>query len=155
MIPIADLQEQLQAILGDPNAMGQITAIARALTGSSQSTPQPPTPSTAEAQDVEFIPVEADSKEVPPSNTAPELSTLLGALGSGASNIDPKFISFALELLSEYSAENDEKTALLLALKPFLKAERIEKIEKAEKLSRLTRIVRIALRRLKEERENV
>ena len=29
---MADLQEELQAILGDPQAMGQITAIARALT---------------------------------------------------------------------------------------------------------------------------
>lgn len=155
MSPIADLQEQLQAILGNPEAMGQITAIARALTGSdptpaSQTHSPPPN-----AQDVEFIPVESP-EESPVHTQQPQppqdISSLIGALSGGnAPDIDPKLISIALRVFSEYSAQDDEKTALLSALKPFLKAERLEKMEKAEKISRLSRVVRIALQLLKEE----
>lgn len=155
MSPIADLQEQLQAILGDPEAMGQITAIARALTGSNPSPTNPPAPSPEpEAQDVEFVPVEipADSQAEPQVQPSPDLSGLLGALGGGnAPDIDPKLISIALRVFSEYSSQDDEKTALLSALKPFLKAERLEKMEKAEKISRLSRVVRVAIQLLKEE----
>ena len=52
---MAELQEQLQAILGNPEAMSQITAIARALTG--ESAPESPPAPPPEAQDVEFVPV--------------------------------------------------------------------------------------------------
>lgn len=154
MSPIADLQEQLQAILGDPQAMGQITAIARALTGSDPTQQQAPSPAP-EAQDVEFVPVEESpsSNEGPTVvNDAPDLGALLGMLGAGnGPDIDPKLISIALRIFSEYSAQDDEKTALLSALKPFLKAERLEKMEKAEKISRLSRVVRVAIQLLKEE----
>lgn len=155
MSPIADLQEQLQAILGDPEAMGQITAIARALTGSApspvdQSSPAPP----PDARDVEFVPVEppTDSQPEPQIQQSPDLSGLLSALGGGnAPDIDPKLVSIALRVFSEYSSQDDEKTALLSALKPFLRAERLEKMEKAEKISRLSRVVRVAIQLLKEE----
>lgn len=135
--------------------MGQITAIARALTGNDPSRVSPPSPSPEpEAQDVEFVPVDtpAESHEGPQSQQAPDLSALLGALGGGnAPDIDPKLISIALRVFSEYSSQDDEKTALLSALKPFLKAERLEKMEKAEKISRLSRVVRVAIQLLKEE----
>ena len=51
---MADLQEELQAILGDPQAMGQITAIARAITGGGT----PPAPPAPPPQDVVYVPVE-------------------------------------------------------------------------------------------------
>ncbi len=59
---MADLQEQLQAILGNPEAMGQITAIAKALTGGGpqpQADPAPETPGAV--QDVDYIPVEDET----------------------------------------------------------------------------------------------
>ena len=151
---MADLQEQLQAILGDPQAMGQITAIARALTGSDPAQAAPPPAQAPEAQDVEFVPVE--TPEAPPLESqiqqSPDLSNLLGAFNSGGiPDIDPKLVSIALRVFSEYSSTDDEKTALLSALKPFLKAERLEKMEKAEKISRLSRVVRVAIQLLKEE----
>lgn len=155
MSPIADLQEQLQAILGDSEAMGQITAIARALTGNDPShTNSPVSSPEPEAQDVEFVPVEASTDDQTQSQAqqVPDLSGLLGALGGGnAPDIDPKLISIAVRVFSEYSAQDDEKTALLSALKPFLKAERLEKMEKAEKISRLSRVVRVAIQLLQEE----
>lgn len=158
---MADLQEQLQAILGDPEAMGQITAIARALTGS--DVPPPPAPEP-EAQDVDYIPVDHTGEEAPapeeeptgsPSpgeGQGPDLSALFSLLGNGnLPDIDPRLIQIALRVYSEYSSQDDDKAALLGALKPFLRQERREKMEKAEKIARLSRVVRVALQLLKEE----
>lgn len=148
-----DLQEQLQAILGDPEAMGQITAIARALTGSPGPEPAPHSP--PEAQDVEFVPVEDSPTEEAAGGEAsrdpqPDLGSLLGMLGGGA-DIDPRLIQIALRVFSEYSAQDNEKAALLSSLKPFLRGERLEKMERAEKIARLSRVVRVAIQLLKEE----
>ena len=140
-----DLQQQLQAILGDKEAMGQIAALAQALSGG-QSAPTPP---AEPAREEEYLPVEAPTPAgEPPAAEAPlpDLSALMGALG----DVDPKLIQFALGLFSEYSAKDDEKAALLAALKPFLKAERLEKMEKAEKIARLSRVIRSAIAMLKE-----
>lgn len=180
---MADLQEQLQAILGDPQAMGQITAIAKALTGGGTASPPPPGPPP---QDVDYVPVGASTpsggensgtqaetapaqgfsfpggfgapapggpgaNEEAPSG-APDLSALTSLLG-GSMDIDPKLIQLALRVYSEYSAQDNEKAALLAALKPFLRQERLEKMEKAEKVARLSRLVRLAFQLLKEEGE--
>lgn len=146
---MADLQEQLQAILGNPEAMGQITAIARALTGG-PSAPEEPPRQEPDAQDVEFVPVEEPPAEEasPGVEQPPDLSALLGMLGT---DLDPRLIQIALRVFSEYSAQDDEKAALLSALKPFLREARLEKMEKAEKVARLSRVVRVAIQLLKEE----
>lgn len=155
MSPIADFQEQLQAILSNQEAMGQITAIAQALTGSSMPNKQTAEPQT-NVQDVEFVPVEPSIPEQPSPSPSPDIPALLNALGNNAlPNVDPKLISVALRIFSEYSAQDDNKIALLSALKPFLKAERLEKMEKAEKIARLSRVVKTALQLLKEEDGNV
>ena len=141
---MADLQQQLQAILGDPEAMGQITAIARALTGGQGGTPAgetPPPPPQEEA----FVPVDS-----PPAAANP-LTDLSALLGGGLGEMDPRLINIALRLFSEYSAGDDKKAALLAALRPFLRPERQEKLEKAEKLARLSQVVRVAMDLLKEE----
>jgi len=163
-----DLQEQLQSILGDPEAMGQIAALARALTGG-QGGPAAPqgegAPASQPAQeDGDFVPVEdAASEPVDPTQPAfpqpaqeqtaqaPDLSALMGLLGSSSGlDIDPRLIQTALRIYSEYSAQDNERAALLAALKPFLREERLEKMEKAEKAARLSRLVRTAIRLLKE-----
>ncbi len=161
---MADLQEQLQSILGNPEAMSQITAIARALTGgpAPEDAPSPEPP----IEDVKFTlhdmensgtsdPLkfsESDDFKGPDSSKSeapPDLGALLGMLGGP--DLDPRLIQIALGVFSEYSAQDDEKVALLSALKPFLRAERREKMEKAEKIARLSRVVRVAIRLLKEE----
>ncbi len=164
---MADLQEQLQAILGDPEAMSQIAAVARALTGGPTSAETPPPPPPVEdvkftLHDMEdsgttgpFEPVEFEEPKGPddpgPSQPVPDLGALLGMLGGGNLDIDPRLIQIALRVFSEYSAQDNEKAALLSALKPFLRAERLEKMEKAEKVARLSRVVRVAIQLLKEE----
>ena len=139
---MADLQSQLQAILGDAETMSQITAIAQALTGGQA---QDPPPSTA-GQEGTF-------SQLPPPDPSPppDLSSLLGGLGMGG--IDPRLLQIALRVYGEYSAQDDEKATLLASLKPFLKAERLEKMEKAEKIARLSRVVRVAIQLLREEGE--
>lgn len=183
---MADLQEQLQAILGDPQAMGQITAIAKALTGGGTSNPPPSAPPPP-PQDVDYVPVggstpsgeesygvQGGQAEAAPAQDfsftegfgapstggpensgatpagAPDLSALTSLLG-GSMDIDPKLIQLALRVYTEYSAQDNEKAALLAALKPFLRQERLEKMEKAEKVARLSRLVRVAFQLLKEE----
>ena len=55
--------------------------------------------------------------------------------------------------MSEYSAQDDKKTALLAALKPFLKPERQEKMDQAVRIARLTRVIRTALRMFRDRGE--
>lgn len=140
---MSDLQQQLQAILSDSEAMGQIAALAQALSGG--QAPQQPAP-PAPSGEGEYLPVETPALQEPAQAPLPDLSALMGALG----DVDPKLIQFALGLYAQYSAQDDEKAALLAALKPFLKAERLEKMEKAEKIARLSRVVRSAIAMLKE-----
>lgn len=156
---MADLQEQLQTILGDPEAMGQIAALARALTGGQVEPPAPQGKGAPPPQgDVDFVPVAGGEESgpegpqtIPTTAQATDLTALMGLLGSsGGLDVDPKLIQTALRVYSEYSAQDNERAALLAALKPFLRKERLEKMEKAEKAARLSRLVRTALRLLKE-----
>ena len=163
---MAQLEEQLNAILSDPEAMSQIMGIAQALTGSgkSQSGQQSAEQSTS-AQ--EYVPVE----DVPPQETAsddsaqPDIRGLMDTLsalggssaGSGESplaaleSLGPKLLSAAVRLFSEYNASDDRKIALLSALRPFLKEERYAKVDKAMRIARLSRVIRVAFQLFKKD----
>ena len=118
---MAQLEEQLNQILGDPQAMEQIMALAQSLSGKGQEHGDPSP--------------EQDSPQPEAENASP-LSALSG--------LDPRLLQLGMGLLSEYSAQDDRKTALLEALKPFLKRERQEKIDQAVRIARLSRVVRAA-----------
>ncbi|MDD5937581.1 MAG: hypothetical protein PUC36_01000 [Clostridiales bacterium] len=148
---MADLQEQLQAILGNPEAMGQITAIAQALTGGGNHASAPPPQEPPQVQEADYVPVQEEPPQQASAGNA-DLSALLSSLsGSGLPDLDPRLIQIALRVFSEYSAQDDEKAALLHALKPFLSPERQEKAEKAAQIARLSRVVRVAIELLREE----
>ena len=119
---MAQLEEQLNQILGNPQAMEQIMALAQSLSGKQEEERQP--------EEETQPPAEHD----PPS----PLSALDG--------LDPRLLRMGMGLLSEYSAQDDKKTALLAALKPFLKPERQEKMDQAVRIARLTPVIRAALR---------
>lgn len=126
---MAQLEEQLNQILGDPQAMEQIMALAQSLSGKQEEERQP----------------EEDTQPPAESNPPSPLSALDG--------LDPRLLRMGMGLLSEYSAQDDKKTALLAALKPFLKPERQEKMDQAVRIARLTRVIRTALRMFRDRGE--
>lgn len=127
---MAQLDEQLNQILGDPQAMEQIMALAQSLSGRQEGQAGDPSPAPDAPQAAPALAGEEDP--------ASPLSALSG--------LDPRLLKLGMELLSEYSAQDDKKTALLAALKPFLKQSRQEKMDQAVRIARLTRVIRTALR---------
>lgn len=120
-----DFEEKLNSILSSPETMGQIMALADSISGKSSDT----------------------------APTASETSQPLaeGATGAGGgsplsllSSLDPKLLQKATTLLGEYTRGNDEKVALLNAMRPFLSEERRPKLDKALQIARLARVIRAA-----------
>lgn len=132
---MAQWEEQLNQILGDPQAMGQIMSLAQSLSGKQEEHQEEP-PDQAEGSEAAPPPVEEEPSP---------LSALAG--------LDPKLLQMGMGLLSEYSAQDDKKTALLAALKPFLKPERQEKMDQAVRIARLTRVIRTALKMFRDRGE--
>ena len=128
---MAEFEEKLNSILSDPAAMGQIAALAQAL-----SDPKGPEPASDSPPPSGAGPGPADA------GGGPQLSALLGALGGGLGDLDPQLIQTALGLLAAYGAGDDRRVALLTALKPFLKPERQAKLDRAIQIARLTRVIR-------------
>lgn len=124
---MAEFEEKLNAILNDPQAMGQILSAAKALSGQEENLPAGP---------------EAPPPEEPAGDP-------LSALGQ----LDPRLLQVGMRLLSEYTGSDDRKTALLEALKPFLRPERRAKVDQAVKIARLSRVIRTAFQLFQERRE--
>lgn len=133
---MAELEEKLNAILSDPQAMEQILSAARVLSG------QPSDGS--EAQE------EADGAHTPSGSGADPggADSLFSALG----DLDPRWVKLGAQLIGEYSRTDDKKAALLEALKPFLKPERRAKVDQAARIARLSRVAKAALRLYREDR---
>lgn len=136
---MGEMEEKLNAILGDPSAMGQIMALAQSLGGKNgggaapiQAAPQP---------DPYDTPPPPPS---PPQPVAPEDGSPLGLLG----DIDPRMIQMGMQLLQEYQGEDDRTMALLSALRPFVKEERFAKLDRAMQVSRLSRVIRVLFKNL-------
>ena len=133
---MSEWEEKLNAVLGNPDMMGQIMSLAQSL-GGSPSAPSPP----------------AETPPAPPSSSPPmDLSALLGGLSgglSGGSGLDPRLITAIGRILSESNGGEDQRTALLAALRPFVKEQRYAKLDKAIKNARLSHMIRIALDFLK------
>lgn len=128
---MAGFEEQLNSILGNQEAMGQIMALARSLSGE-----QPPAAETdgqpcAPAEEGTYVPVAA---EPPP----PDLSALLG-------QIDPKMLRLGMEVMRQVQNTSDRNAALLNALRPFLREERQARLERAIQIARMARAIRVSL----------
>lgn len=139
---MSDLEEKLEGILNNPSAMAQIMSLAQSLgKGSAQSQPSP---SDAPSQSTSL---ESAPPAEPSSALGGEASDggLLGALGQ----IDPRLISGALRLMSEYHNGDDSRAALLGALRPFVKEKRYAKLDKAIQIAKLSRLIRMALELLR------
>lgn len=120
---MGEFDEKLNAILGNQEAMGQIMALARSLSGGEE----------APVQEIPQV-VEADVRQEEP----PDLMGLLGEL-------DPGMIQLGMKLLRELQQPNDRNAALLQALRPFLREERRARLDRAMQIARMTRLIRTAL----------
>ena len=134
---MSDFEEKPNAILSNPESMGQIMNLAQSLNlgggePSGDGTP-PPQPSPDAAPSGGGIP---DG---------------LSGLGSLLGQIDPKLIGRLLPLAGELAGGgNDERMQLLYALRPFLKPERRDKVERAAKTARLIHVGKKLLQSLGE-----
>jgi len=140
---VAGFEEQLNSILGNQEAMSQIMALARSLSGEQTRPAREEGPqSLKEAEGVKetegdtYVPVEG----TPP---APDLSALLG-------QVDPRMVQMGMEILRQVQSTEDRNTALLNALRPFLREERQARLDRAIQIARTARLVRAALGALKE-----
>lgn len=158
---MAELEEKLNAILGNPEAMGQIVSIAKALSGGEESgenqSGRDADAAEAAGEQTDSTPSASDEGQGGQTDWSALLGLLGGGGGSGDSplsllgSLDPKLIQSALTLFSEYSASDDRKVALLNALKPFLKAERQSKVDRAIQIARLSRVIRVAFQLFRKE----
>lgn len=128
---MSEFEDKLQSILGNPEAMNQIMSIAQSITGNSQNSEDP-------------APTEEPGPPASAEQTAGEQAA--GDPLSFLGNLDPRLIQVGMRLLSEYNNTGDDrKTALLTALRPFVKQERYAKVDKAIQIAKLSRVIRVAL----------
>ncbi len=128
---MSELEEKLEGILSNPKAMEQIFSLAQSLGKGSASAPPPagdPPP----------------QRETAPA-AEPEGGGLLGAL----SQVDPRLISGAVQLMSRYNSQDDGRVALLHALRPFVKERRYARLDQAIQIAKLSRLIRMGLELLR------
>ncbi len=123
---MAQWDDTLQAILNDPQTMGQLFSIAQSISGGADNAPAP-------------------EEALSPQETAPpppEGNPLL-ALG-GIGDLDPKLLSIGLTLLSSLSQEDSRSGVLLQALKPYLSEKHLKHMDKAIQIAKYTRLISTA-----------
>jgi len=127
---MSDFESKLSEVLSSPEALEQILGMAKTLMTERDS-------GTASPETADFA---------PPSSGIASVLSMLGDTqqGGDSAHLDPKLISTALNLFSEYSAD-DDKIKLLRALKPHLKNDRAGKIDRAVQIMRISKSVRSAM----------
>lgn len=120
---MSELEDKLESILGNPQAMEQIMSLAQSLGGGNSASQTPP----------------------PPASPQPAPAKPSGGLLDGLSQLDPRILSGAAQLMSQYNSSDDRRVALLNALRPFVKEQRYAKLDKAIQIAKLSRLARMAL----------
>ncbi len=130
-----DLSQQIQNILSDPQAMGQIQGLLSSLnSGSGASEAAAPEPPTA-------------------APAGPDLSSLLGALAgsqpagnpstTALAGLTPQTLSLVSRLgpLLSQAGQEDDATRLLRALRPLLGHARQKKVDEAIRILQMLRLL--------------
>lgn len=154
---MSELEEKLENILGNPQAMSQIMSLAQSLNlggqgggGQGQTQPQ----EQSQGQEAGQPPAQEappQTGEAPPAPPSPQAASagsgggLEGMLGA-LNNLDVGTLSAAANLIGQFSGGGDDKrTALLTALRPFVREERYAKLDKAIQIAKLSRLIRSGL----------
>lgn len=140
---MSGLEDKLNAILGNQEAMGQIMALAQSL---GRQEEQQPSQSEQEEGEDGYVPVWTQEDRPQPEGQLPDLGNMLGS-------IDPKMMQMGMRLLQEYNRADDRNAALLAALRPFVKEERFAKVDRAIQIARLSRVIRVLFDAMKEKGE--
>ena len=152
---MSELEEKLENILGNPQAMAQIMSLAQSL---NQSGPAASAGDGAQAQPQE--PPPSGASPTAPAAAAPakppaSAGTMEGGLGSLLGGLDPNMLSAAAGLLGQFNGgDDDRRVALLTALRPFVKEQRYGKLDKAIQIARLSRLVRSGLDLFRARKDN-
>ncbi len=127
---MSEFDDQLNALLSNPESMAQIMQLARSLSGDGNGS----APADSTQQQVSQPPSPPSGNSQRPSSPSAG-GDLLSALGGG---VDPKLMMRLLPLIQELGGQQDSNARqLLYALRPYLKPERQEKVERALQLARL------------------
>ena len=117
---MSEFEDKLNSILSSPEEMKKIMRIARSISDS------------------------IGSGEQKPASAESNSPSILSSLG----DLDPKMLKLMSGLIGEYKSQNDDKTALLKAMKPYLKPERRPALDKAADIVKMAHIAKIALNEL-------
>lgn len=117
---MSEFEDKLNSILSSPEEMKKIMGVARSISDSLGSGERTSPPS------------EANSRSITPS------------LG----DLDPKMLKLMSSLMGEYKSQSNDKTALLKAMKPYLKPERQSALDKAADIVKMAHLAKIALSEL-------
>jgi len=122
---VSEWEEKLNTLLGDPDAMAQVTALAQSLSQKTGGETAPESPPAAA-----------------PEGGTDTLSALLAQLGG----TDPELTQRLLPVVQQLGRpESSEAAAFLHALRPFLREDRRDKIERAAQLARLVHLAKVFL----------
>lgn len=144
---IAEFEDTLNALLSNPEALGQIMSLAKNISGDHSNNAAPSSQSeNSEAENPE--PQSPKSDDEPAQDSpSPSLSDLISNLSSG---LDPSMMKMLSSIMQDTSnGQTDKNLALLNALRPFLKEKRQASIDQAIQLAQISRIARVAFRTMK------
>lgn len=142
---MSELEEKLESVLGNPQAMAQIMSLAQSLNLGGSGT------SSGDGPQAQEQPQDSASASDPPPAAPPPASAGsgdggLGGLLGGLGSLDPKMLSAAAGLIGQFnSGDDDQRVALLTALRPFVKERRYAKLDKAIQIAKLSRLIRSGL----------
>lgn len=114
---MSELEDRLNSILNNPEQMGKIADMAKSLMGEGRG----------------------ESHEKKPAQNVEDAKSVLGGEADGEA------FGQIGRILGELNGRDDDKTALLKAMEPYLSEKRRDKMDKAIKIARLAKIARIAM----------
>ena len=140
---MSELEEKLENILGNPQAMAQIMSLAQSL---NQSSPAAGTGEGAQSQTQAPPAGAATPAPAAPAQPTASARSPEGGLGSLLGGLDPNMLSAAAGLLGQVNGGNDDRrVALLTALRPFVREQRYARLDKAIQIAKLSRLIRSGL----------
>lgn len=145
---MSELEDQLNKVLSSPKDLEKIMEMARSLSGSlgldgsseksgSQNENGGESSDGGPSGDGDGGPFGGDGGG--PSGWK-DAASAFSAFGG----LDPKILSIVTRLMSEYSSSRTDKSALLNAMKPYLKPERQKQLDEAAKTAKIAHIAKLA-----------